>query len=116
VEVARAAVAASHAILLRSSVTNAPCDVRFTPESGRITDIGRCLKGAKSCREQMQQNPSLFDHLVGGQQQVTRNFQIKRSGRVEIHDKLVFVGCSIGFAPMSTTCVKRLMPRRRAKL
>jgi hypothetical protein len=35
---ARATVAASHAILLRSSADR---DVRFTPESGRIADIGR---------------------------------------------------------------------------
>src|SRR5215510_924974 len=31
-----------------------------------------------------------LDHLVRDQQQITRNFQIKRSGLVEIEDKLVF--------------------------
>jgi hypothetical protein len=33
-----------------------------------------------------QQTASLFDHLVGDQQQVTRNFEIERSGGFEIDD------------------------------
>ena len=31
-----------------------------------------------------------LDHLVGDQQQITRNFQIECSGALEIDDKLVF--------------------------
>jgi hypothetical protein len=46
-----------------------PLNVRITPKSGRVVDIPERQVCARTCRKQSQQNPRLFDQLVGAQQE-----------------------------------------------
>jgi hypothetical protein len=61
--------------------------LRF-PDSGGIADIPDRPLRAKSCREQMQQTNSLFDHLVGAGEQRVRYCKAERLGGLQINNQL----------------------------
>jgi hypothetical protein len=58
------------------------------PESGRQSALSRCRTSAISGCEQSQQDPRLFDHLVGTQKHRRRDGEIERLRGPEIHYQL----------------------------
>jgi hypothetical protein len=64
------------------------CDVRFTPESGHCRVTARCPLCAKSGHSAMRQKLALFDHLVGGNEQLVRDAEAKHPGALVIDDQL----------------------------
>jgi len=64
-------------------------NVRIAPESGSRSALLRCRKSAISGREQSQQDPRLFDHLVGAREQRWRHFEAERFRGLEVDHKLV---------------------------
>src|SRR5262245_38913856 len=55
-------------------------NVSYSPESGRRSGRPRCLLSANSCREHVQQNNTLFDHLVGAREQRGRHGNAEHPG------------------------------------
>jgi hypothetical protein len=69
-----------------------PRHISTLPESGRIADIGGCLKCAKSRREQMQRRAVLFDHLVSAGEQRRWNVEAKSPRGLEINHEFKLSG------------------------
>ena len=75
-----------------SALLRCPLNVRFAHESGRIADIGGCLKCAKTSCEQSQQPAQLFDHLVGAGEQYRWNVDAERLGGLQVDDEIELGG------------------------
>jgi hypothetical protein len=56
------------------------------PKSGRIADIGRCLKGATSGIMLCGKAETLFDDPIGNGEQLVWNCKAELSGGLEVDD------------------------------
>jgi hypothetical protein len=70
----------------------AAAHVRFAPIATQLLhDINPPLRATTGC-EQLQQNPRLFDHLVGDGEYIGRNFEAERLSGFEVEDQLELGG------------------------
>ena len=76
-----------------------PHIVRITPESGRVALISGRLRCAITGREQSQQDPRLFDHLVGADEQGRRDGDAERLGGLEVQKQFRFTSPRDARAP-----------------
>jgi hypothetical protein len=77
----------------RLAFAAAPADgsrVRFTAESGHGLRLQDCRRRAIRRQGASQQTTALFDHFVGGGEQLFRDGEAKRLCSLEIDDELKF--------------------------
>jgi hypothetical protein len=69
------------------------------PESGRVALISGRLRCAITGREQSQQDPRLFDHLVGAHEQRRRHVEAERLRGLEVQKQFRFTSPRDARAP-----------------
>jgi hypothetical protein len=72
----------------KAGMTLANCDVRYSPQ--KRTSVGAISMSALGHKRThaVQQVASLFDHFVGGSEQLRINFEAQRLGGLEIDHEL----------------------------
>jgi hypothetical protein len=72
----------------QADICSAKRHVRFTPKSGHVRCTSACPLCAISDQSAAHQTTTLFDHIVGPDEQGRRDFETKRSGGSQVDHQI----------------------------